>query len=88
MSRFRLFTGMLSLLLGGLALFLPPSTARADGCVGQPRSHAAFARGYDWFCIDGGGACAQCAAAWSTGYSICTSDSGGFHICIDYPNQL
>lgn len=86
MSRSKSVVCFLVLAMTALISMLHPPSAGAQDCVSEVDAHATYLRGVDWYCTNGGAACAQCAAVYSGGYTVCTSDAGGFHLCISYQN--
>lgn len=84
----RLLSLIFLLLAGSLVPIALPANAQGDhGCTIASNSHVEWQDGYDYFCAGGTTAsCSQCAATYEGGYTICTYDSTGRHICVDYQN--
>lgn len=85
MSRFKLWQGVL--LLGGLALSLLPSPVAAADCTQTQNSWVLYDSQWNYAYCGGStnSVCTQCSADYyPIGYTICTRDSTGVSICIDY----
>ncbi len=53
-------------------------------CNSYDNSHVNIQDGYGGYCGGSGGVCAECSTGWSSGYSVCVSDSWGGSMCTDY----
>ncbi len=85
MSRVTLLPRILSLALVSHVLAAPPAAPQGSaGCVQAPGCSAVYDEVSGFYCAAPGAGCAQCGATSRSGYTICTWDANGFHVCIDY----
>jgi hypothetical protein len=66
-------------------LFVPSASSQfPTTCASWLNSSVHYETNYGGYCGGYGGACAECSTGWSTGYSVCVSDSYGNSMCTDY----
>lgn len=80
-------TSALVFALAALAsvLFVPGASSQfPTTCGTYNNSSVHYYAGYGGYCGGNGGVCSECSTGWSSGYSVCVSDSFGGSICTDY----